>query len=484
MISHLPRLSSLLLVAALFFSACGPVTAVPDSNSSATSTPGATKPTVPATATATRIPALSVDVASVHGIRIQAWHALNGISEEAFISLMARFNSVNEWGITIDATSQGDYPSLTGAVNEALAQASGSALSQSKGPDLVLALPEQALAWNASGAVVGLDPYIYDSKWGLADNGGTADFPAIFWQQDEVAGRRIGVPAERSARYLFYNVTWAHELGFVDPPVTADEFREQACAANATFRADDDLTNDGYGGWLVDANWQTVYPWLLAFGGGATENEQYHFRTDANEAALSFLKELRDDGCAWMAIDPENPTGLNTGPFYEQFTHRSALFITGDLTEASTLSGTMTRLNSTDTWTMIAFPGSETRAVTVYGSSYTMLASKPERQLAAWLFIRWMMAPENQVKWATRAGTLPLRASILGQFSDYQSANPQWDAAVKLLPLAQGVPQLQSWSTIRYVLEDGTMDIFRMNIPLDQIPAVLDEMDATAQEFK
>jgi multiple sugar transport system substrate-binding protein len=475
MTSHLPRLTSLLLTATLIFSACGPVTAVPDSTLSATDTPSATEQTVTATVTPTRIPSINVSAASLRGIRIQVWHALSGASEEAFVSLMARFNSVNEWGITVDETSQGDYPSLTEAVNESLTSASG--------PDIVIALPEQALTWNVSGVVVGLDPYINDSHWGLTDNGGAADFPSVLWQQDEVAGRRLGVPAERSAHYLFYNVTWAQELGFDNPPVTASDFREQACAANATFRADTDLTNDGYGGWLVDADWQTVYPWLLAFGGGVTDSDQYSFRTDQNEATLSFLKELKDDGCAWMAIDPENPTGLNTGPFYEQFTHRSALFITGDLTEAAALSETMTRLNSTDKWTMIAFPGSETRAITVYGPSYTLLTSTPQKQLAAWLFVRWMLTPENQVKWVTRTGTLPLRASVLGQLSDYQSINPQWSAAVNLLPVAQGVPQLTTWSTIRYVLQDGTMEIFRMNLPLDQIPAVLDEMDATTIEL-
>jgi ABC-type glycerol-3-phosphate transport system substrate-binding protein len=472
---HLPRLTGFLLAAALLLSACGPVTAVPTSDSSATNTPDATEQPIPATVTPTRVPSINVDESSLRGIRVQVWHALNGASEEAFLSLMARFNSVNGWDITVDQTSQGDYPSLTDAVDGSLASASG--------PDLVIALPEQALAWNVSGAVVGLDPYINDSKWGLTDNGGAADFPAVFWQQDEVAKRRLGVPAERSARYLFYNVTWARELGFDTPPVTSDDFRAQACAANASFRTDADPADDGYGGWLVDADWQTVYPWLLAFGGGVTDGGQYSFRTDQNEAALNFLKGLKDEGCAWMAIDPENPTGLNTGPFYEQFARRSALFITGDLTEAAALTETLTRMNSTDKWTVIAFPGSETRAITVYGPSYTMLASTPERQLAAWLFVRWMLAPENQVKWVTKAGTLPLRASILNQFSNYQSTNPQWGAAVNLLPVAQGVPQLATWSTIRYVLQDGTMEIFRMNLPLDQIPAVLDEMDATAEEL-
>jgi hypothetical protein len=45
------------------------------------------------------------------------------------------------------------------------------------------------------------------------------------------------------------------------------------------------------------------------------------------------------------------------------------------------------------------------------------------------------------------------------------------------------VPQLASWRKVRYVLEDGTRFLFQTNLPLDQIPSVLTEMDATAREI-
>jgi ABC-type glycerol-3-phosphate transport system substrate-binding protein len=184
-----------------------------------------------------------------------------------------------------------------------------------------------------------------------------------------------------------------------------------------------------------------------------------------------------------MTTDPENPFALNPGPFYEQFSHRSALFITGDLTEAAALSATLTRLGSTDEWTMIPFPGPEAQAVTVYGPSYTLLESTPERQLAAWLFVRWLLSAENQAKWVETTGTLPLRTATLDLLADYRSAHPQWDAAVQSLPLAQGVPQRADWRTVRYVLADGTLSIFRMDVKIADIPNVLAEMDATAEEL-
>jgi hypothetical protein len=65
----------------------------------------------------------------------------------------------------------------------------------------------------------------------------------------------------------------------------------------------------------------------------------------------------------------------------------------------------------------------------------------------------------------------------------YQAASPQWDAAVADLSLAQDTPQLASWRQVRYVLEDGVTSIFQANTPIDQIPAVLAEMDTMAEEL-
>lgn len=470
---RLRRLFSLTLAAALILSACGPAADSPAATRTATP-PAAPETSIPAPIV-TPPPALGVDPAALNGIRIQVWHALSGASEEFFLSRMARFNSVNEWNITVDQAWQGDYPSLFEALN--------AALEGGPRPDVVLALPEQALAWDSAGAVVDLTPYLGDPVWGLA-GGEAADFPPVIWGQDEVNGRRLGVPAERSARLLFYNVTWARELGFASPPVTAEEFRQQACAANASFRRDASEQNDGYGGWIVDADWQTVYPWLLAFGGGVTDKEDgYQFESEANLAALQFLKALREDGCAWMPADPQNPFATPRGPFYEQFARRLALFITGDLTEAADFSAALERLGSTDEWTVLPFPGPAAQALTVYGPSYTLLASTPERQLAAWIFLRWMIAPENLADWAAAAGVLPLRAAAADRLSGYRSAHPQWAAAVDLLPLARGAPQRADWRTIRYVLADGTLSIFRLNLPAAEIPGVLAEMEATAEEL-
>ena len=465
-------LASILLALGML-SACSPGTSIPTSTpgpSTLTETPGPTP-----TALSTQTPGIGVDPAALHGLNIQVWQAFSGAAESVFADQVAQFNAANQWGIVVNQAGYGDYTTLFEAVNTAI-QSGGT-------PDLVSSLPEQALAWNTSGLVVDLSPFLNDPTLGLGSGGG-ADFPAVFWAQDNLGGKQLGIPAQRSARFLFYNKTWAHELGFTNPPATADEFRQQACAANAFFRKDADPQNDGYGGWIVDTDWQTIYSWMLAFGGGVLDgNGSYGFQTDPNLAALQFLKTLYDDNCAWLAVDPTNPKDISHGPYIDQFAKRLALFVSGDLAEVPMANESMSFQKNADEWTLLPFPGTNGTGLVTYGPSYSALKSSPEKELAAWLFARWLLSPENQSKWVNASGLFPLTNSVLNILGQFRSASPQWEAAVGYLALAQGVPQLASWRKVRYLLGDGADAIFETNLPLDQIPYTLAEMDSMAKEI-
>ena len=469
---RLTHLLAVSLLAALAFSACGTgsPSSAPDTTT-ATDLPMAAGTASPSASpapslTPTPLPTVAVNPAALRGVSLHLWHAFSGPAADLFTSQAAQFNASNPWGIVVTPSSYGDYTSLFDAMN--------TALDSGKAPDLVAALPEQTLAWQALGKVVDLQPYLVDPQWGLGTEA-IADIPSIYWAQDNVNGKQLGVPAQRSAHFIFYNQTWAHELGFANPPTTADEFRLQACAANASFRKDTNPRNDGYGGWIVDTDWQTTYSWLLAFGGGVADGSTYGLRTDPNLATLQFIKGLFDSHCAWISTEPT--------PF-DSFARRSALFISADLAELQTEMDSMQRLKNSDEWTVLPFPGPQERVLVAYGPSYTVLKSSPEKQLAAWLFARWLLSPESQAQWVEQTGLFPLRHSVLDMVGPYLLASPQWGAANATLSQAQDVPQMASWRKIRYVLEDGMTVLFQENLPLDKLPALLVEMDSLAQEIK
>ncbi len=456
---RLPLFLIVITLAVLILAACSPGSTPINPSGTPTATPVTPPvPTIVPSATAD----LRAEAAHVRGLSLRIWHAFTGPSAAALENQVAMFNTVNEWGITVYLERQPDYRSLYEALQ-----------SHPEQPDLIATLPEQILALAEAGQLVELTPYVTHGRWGIPQET-IEDIPAAFWQQEEINGKRWAVPLARSAHFLIYNSTWGRELGFAHPPKTAEQFRQQACAANAALRADADVRNDGYGGWMVDTHWQTAYTWLLAFEGTVWENGIYHFDTTANRAALTFLKELYDEHCAWLPLDVAPAEG---------FARRLALIVSGDLSDLTEFEAALTRAQSKDEWTLIPYPGPRHTAVSTYGVSLAILRTAPARQLAAWLFLRWLFSPENQARWATESGFLPLRVAALNLLEEYRAAHPQWEAALEYTPSLQTTPPTASWRTLRYVLADGMTHIFRLNLPPEQIPTVLQEMQATSQEL-
>jgi ABC-type glycerol-3-phosphate transport system substrate-binding protein len=306
-----------------------------------------------------------------------------------------------------------------------------------------------------------------------------SEFPTVIWNQDEVDGRRFGVPAQRTARFLLYNQSWARELGFASPPATPAEFEQQACAAHKALGTDTDATNDPLGGWLIDAQAMTPLSWMIAFGGGVQEEEGYRFLTPGNIAAFRFVKGLQQKSCAWVA-SPDLSV-------FDRFAARQALFATASLEDLPDHSRAFSAANNRDQWTVLKFPGDEQDALIVYGSSFIMFESDDATQLASWLFMRWLLSPENQARWIQSTGLFPLRDSSMPLLADYSASHPQWAEAVRLLPEGETTPQLASWRLVRVMLEDGFRDMFdtirHPDLTEGQVPLLLRQMEQTAEDL-
>ena len=454
----------LLVLFSLIFSACQP-TPGPEVDAS-TSTPEAVKTDVPVATNTPEIESrLGVEPEALNGLTVDVWHPFYGAPSSLFESQIEEFNSTNTWGIQVQAESFQNYTEL-------YEQASVAVTGPDK-PDVVIGLPEYAVEWHAQGAVLDLSPYVVDPIYGLSE-AQIADFPSVFWEQDQVGGLRLGMPAQRTTRLLLYNQTWANELGFDDPPANAIEFREQACQANLSMRAVADPQNDGRGGWLIDTHPITDLSWMLAFGGGAQEADGFRFLTPENIEATRFIKELSEENCAWKTQNTEPLT---------RFVNRSSLFATASLEELPDLARAFASAGSTDKWTVLPFPGAADSALVVYGSSYILFESDDPDQLAAWLFVRWLLSPENQADWVNSAGLFPLQASTMGLLTDYAAGHPQWAEAVNLLPQGSITPQLAAWRTVRVALGDGFNFMFRVDTPVGQVPSILAQLDAVVSDL-
>jgi ABC-type glycerol-3-phosphate transport system substrate-binding protein len=350
------------------------------------------------------------------------------------------------------------------------------ALDESTNPQVVIALPEHALAWDE--AVLDLNPYVHDTEFGMPALD-VSDFANAVWLQDVVDDKRFGMPAQRTGRFLLYNQTWARQLGFDSPPTDSTEFESQACAAHDALTKDTDPNNDPLGGWVIDAHAMTPLSWMLAFDGGVQEEEGYRFLSPGNIDAFKFLKTLQQKSCAWVA-SPDLTV-------YDRFAQRQALFATASLEEFPDQVRAFSAAGNTDDWIPLPFPGGERSALVVYGSSFVAFPSDDATQLASWLFIRWVLSTENQADWVKSTGLFPLRSSTMDLLADYSRDHPQWAEAVAHLSEGEVSPKLSSWRLVRVMLEDGFRDMFdtirHPDLTEGQVPVILRQMEETAEEL-
>lgn len=466
------RIALVLAVAALALAACQPAPAPVEATATranrATPLPTYQRTSRPSDLFPTRTPApasrISVQAEDLRDVDVHVWHQWSGAAAAEIETLVSDFNHTNSWGIRVLLSRFADYS----VIREAVKTSEGKA-------DILIAPLYHLRTLDQEGiSLSDLEPYLQDPIWGL-DAEEQNDLYPVFWQQGITGNRRIAVPAHSSGSLIYYNQTWANELGFTTPPRTAAQFEEQACAAARANQTDDQRENDGSGGWIINTSYTAALSWLHAYGAEIQEPEDgYQFNTTPVRQAFTFLRELYEQGCAWL---PEDEF------VEEEFASRRGLFASGTLLGIPYQEDAFADAGSQDDWIVLPYPGrAEPGAITVYGDSYALISTTPRRQLASWLFIRWMLQPKNQARLIVKTGAYPLNGAALAEM---QARIPlkQWQQAVDLLEIAHSEPDLASWLSVRWAVSDVTTQLFRWYFTLDQLPAALRLLDQTAVEL-
>lgn len=404
-------------------------------------------------------PTIDINQAAQHlqGIKITFLHPWMGQMNDAINDLVQQFNQSNEWGIVVSAQAAG---SASEVENTLLSDLQDGTL-----PELVAAPVDELLTLNKnSQTVMDLTPFVESADWGLSST-----YLPVFWDQDLKDGVRLGIPAQRNSKVLVYNQTWAQELGFSQPPQTPEDFLTQTCAANAALKKDSDSQNDGLGGYIIDTDALSMASWAVAFN-----SDLSNFNNQHSIAALNYLRGLLDKGCAWNSKDPSP---------YAYFAARQTLVYSADLQDLLKQKQAMGSAGNTDTWTVLAFPTANQPRLLTEGASYAILSSTPEKELASWLFIRYMSSLDAQGKLVKASVTLPLSDDAIPYAVELQDSLPQWVDVVNLLPDATTVPTRADWNQAKMIWEDASWQLFKANLTAEQIPDLVKQMDATLKEL-
>jgi hypothetical protein len=464
----------------LFLTACtapaGEPTAAP--TAAATLRPTATpRPTATAIPTATTAPHLTIDGASLMGITVRFWHPFTNDAAAQLREMVNTFNSDNPYGIRVEAYSLGAGAALQERMQTELALDA----AEAQLPNVVAGSSLLLHSW--ADALQPLDDYLAHPEWGAAQVD-PAQFDALALAQGVTpGGARIALPLLRSAPVLYLNRTWAEELGFAvdgtDPAAfSAADFSAIACAAYQALLDDDEPANNGTGGWVISLDENNMLSWLRAYGYTdlAPQDGLFRFNTPQSEAAFNALWSLNNQSCAWTSRQPTP---------YDYFATRRAVLFSGTLRDVDLVRRALEQAGNADQFVILPYPGPQGSPAQLWESSgIALLQGTAEEQLAGWVFITWLLESRQLALLSISTHSMPVHAGALPWMQVYFDDYPQW-AALQDWPLpAESLPQHTNWMTAGNVLEDAAWQLFQSYTRAEDIPLILEQLDALIAAYE
>lgn len=366
---------------------------------------------------------LSLSV-SAQVIELTFWHGFSGAKDQQKLNEMTeRFNATHP-GIRV-------FPDLqtAGSVDKLLV-----ALATGVGPDIF---------WQTGGIILQTREYLLplddfiDAEPGFRED----HFPGL-WLDATWEGVTYGIPFEHASVGLTLNTRRFLEAGLdTAGPQTWEEFREAAIRltdpSEELYGLNIDLNNLS---WLTSVN----YGSFLTTNGGAFMSPDEKEPLIATEAAIETLEFLHDIIQVSRASTPQTPS-ISSGTVGMQVGLPS---LPMNLVRNGYLEGSIGTA---------MIPAKVQRGAINTSKNLFIVKSTPERDRAAWEYIRWLVSPENNFEWhVATLSYLPTRRSVVGlpEFQEWMMNNPLMRPWLEQAEFVVSRPRSVEWTiTIKHLQE-------------------------------
>lgn len=309
-------------------------------------------------------------------------------------------------------------------------------------PDFFLSLATQRFSLASSDSVIALDDLI-------AKDGGDEyinDFLPGFMEDSFVDGKIWSIPFQRSTQIIYYNKDAFKEVGLDpnSPPKTWDELLEYS---QKLVKKDAAGNVERWGVGLAQqsgsAQWQFTGFCLENSVNGenlmSDDGKKVFFNTPENVEALQFQIDLQQK----YEVMPKGVV---------QWTELPGAFLAGKYGIIYHTTGNLTNISKNAPFEFGTgfMPGNKRYgAPTGGGNFYITKGVSPERQAAAWKFIRFATTPERLAQWNVDTGYVAPRASSFDTaiMKNYYENLPQATVAKDQLKYAK--PELTTYDSAR-----------------------------------
>lgn len=412
-------------------------------------------------------PAVDLEAVDPQGQEVVFWYQHQRAREQALQEMIADFNETNPHGIRVRGEFAGSYGDI---YNKMVVGLQGGSVA-----DLVVAYQNQAWEYLLADGIVDLIPYMTSARWGLSQ-AAAADYVEAFLLQDRIEGRQIALPPNRSIEVLYHNMDWLRELGAPGPPATWEEFARLCRAAR-----DQPFSGNPAGmrslGFVLDVDASRAASMTFSRGGDFLDPAGTSYRLDTPEmaASLQLMQELAAEGAVELMGEAYgDQTAFNIGEALFMLRSTSGLpFVQEGVASGADFD-----------WGVAPPPqaGPEP-VVNFYGASISVCRTTPERQLAAWLFLKWFTEPPQQARWVKASNYFPARKSTRRLLADYLEQNPRYASAYQLLEYGKAEPSLPGYEAVRRLISSTVVRVVQGAEVESSLTRLQQEAQATLHDY-
>lgn len=376
-------------------------------------------------------PAAAAD-APTGGSTLIFWHVATQETAQLLDQIVADYNATNP-PMRVEGRYIGDYTNLFQKVRVTI--------PTHKLPDLVAAYPSMVVEYIEQDAAVPLDPYIADPATGLSAESLADIYPSILdgARYPAYGNKFYAFPFTKSVLMLYYSRTLLKQAGLDKPAETWSEFATQ-CAA---------MQKIGKKGYALSVDASTFAQMVYSFGGDELAPDRKHtlLGEAPSVAALRTITDLVKAGNAFQ-IDRQSYGDR------QEFTNGNCAFMIRSSTTRPYLEKD---IQDKFEWDMAIPPhGDGQKPVTIlFGGDIAIMKTTPERQKAAWAFVKYFSTTEVTARWGTGTGYMPIRKSALGSpaVQAFLAAAPRNGQTLATLPFARTEPDVAGWQDVRGFVE-------------------------------
>lgn len=389
-------------------------------------------PTIPPTMAPTTPPTVAPTSTTGPAVEIAFWHGQSTAQQKALNALVDEFNA-SQSGIHVTATFQGTYSDLYKKATSAIAAGTP--------PDMTIAYQNDVSNYIKSDAVVPLDDLIADPQVGFTADDLKDVFPSFIDHYPQYGGKVYSIAFMRSMEVMFYNADMLKAAGFDNPPATWDDFMK---VCSAVSKPPDQYCYE------MNTDASRFATWVFSRGGTmlSADGTAVAFNGQEGLDTLQFISDMFAKKYAIVIAKAfQDQTDFSLGKIAFAFGSSAGLpFYKTAIDQAAKVKN----------WAIAPSPHTTSAPVVdLYGPSVTIFKTTPEKEKAAFTFLKWLMGNTPNAEWIKATSYFPARASTKAALADFITANPLYGNAYSWLQYGKTEPTTAAWNPIRGFIADA-----------------------------